>query len=37
MYEGIKIVSMLECIRGFATKCWINIRQSKMTIISLSK
>ena len=25
MFEGIKIFSTLECVRGFIPKCWTNI------------
>ena len=37
MFEVIKIVNTLECVRGFVPKGWINIRQSILTVISLSK
>ena len=37
MFEGIKIVSTLECVRGFILKRWTGIRQSKLTGISLTK
>ena len=36
MFEGIKIVTTLECVKGFVLKDWTNIRQSKLTVISLS-
>ena len=29
MFEGIKIVTTLECVWSFAPKDWNNIRQSK--------
>ena len=37
VFEGIKIVSALECFRGFVPKSWTNVRQSKLTLISLAK
>ena len=37
VFEGIKIVSTLECFRGFVPKCWTNVRQSKLTVVSLAK
>ena len=37
MFEGIKIVTTLECVWGFVPKGWTNIRQSTLTVISLSK
>ena len=37
MFEGIKIVTTLECVRGFVPKGWTNVRQSMLTVISLSK
>ena len=37
MFEGIKIVATSECVRGFVPKGWINIIQSILTVISLSK
>ena len=37
MFEGIKIVTTLECVRGFAPKGWTNGRQSLLTVISLLK
>lgn len=36
MFGGIKIVTALTCLRGFVPKGWINIRQSKLAVISLS-
>ena len=29
MFEGIKIVSTLECVRGFIPKRWNKIRQEQ--------
>ena len=37
MFEDIKIVTMLECARGFVPKDRTNIRQSILTVISLLK
>ena len=39
MFEGIKIVTTFECVKGLVPKVkgWTNIRQSVLTIISLSK
>ena len=37
MFEGIKIVTTLECVKSFAPEGWTNIRQSILTVISLSK
>ena len=37
MFEGIKIVTTLECVRGFVLKGWTNVRQSMLTVTSLSK
>ena len=37
MFEAIKIVSTIECVRGFVLKIWINIRQSKLIVVSLAK
>ena len=37
MFEGIKIVTVLEYVMGFVLKGWTNIRQSILTVISLSK
>ena len=37
MFEGIKIATILECVRGFVPKGWTNIRQSILTVISLPK
>ena len=37
MFEGIKIVTALEYVMGLVLKGWTNIRQSILTVISLSK
>ena len=37
MFEGIMVFSTLECVRGFIPKSWTNIRQDKLTGISLTK
>ena len=37
MFEGIKIVSTLDFVRGFVPKSWTNVRQSKLTVVSLTK
>ena len=37
MFEGIKIVITLVCVRGLVPKGWTNIRQSILTVTSLSK
>ena len=37
MFEGIKIVTTLECVRVFVPKGRTNIRQSILTVISPSK
>ena len=37
MFEGIKIVIMLECVQAFVPKSWTNVRQSTLTSISLTK
>ena len=37
MFEGIKIVTTFECMRGLVPKGWTNVRQSTLTVISLSK
>ena len=37
VFEGIKIVSVLEFFRGFVPKIWTNVRQTKLTIVSLAK
>ena len=37
VFEGITIVSVLECFQGFVPKRWSNVRQSKLTIVSLVK
>ena len=37
VFEGIKIVSALECFKGFVPKSWPNVRQSKPTVVSLAK
>ena len=37
MFEGIKIVTTLEYVRGFVPKGWTNVRQSMLTVISLLK
>ena len=37
MFEVIKIVTTLERVRGLVPKGWINIMQSTLTVISLSK
>ena len=34
MFEGIKIVSTLDCVWGFVPKSWINVRESKLTVVS---
>ena len=36
-FKGIKIVSVLECLRCFVPKYWSNVRQSKLTVVSLVK
>ena len=36
MFEGIKIVTTFECVRGLVPKGWANIRQSILTVVSLS-
>ena len=36
MFEGVKIVTTLECVRGFVPKGWTNVRQM-LTVISLLK
>ena len=37
VFEGFKIVTTFECVRGLVPKVWANIRQSILTVISLSK
>ena len=37
MFESIKIVAMFERVRGLVPKGWTNIRQSVLTVVSLSK
>ena len=37
MFERIKIVSTLECVRSFVTKSWTSVRQSTLTVVSLTK
>ena len=37
MFEGIKIVTTFERVRGSVPKGWTDIRQSMLTVISLSK
>ena len=37
MFDDIKIVTTLEYVRGFVPKGWTNIRQSTLTVISISK
>ena len=37
IFEGIKIVTMLQCVRGFIPKGWTNVRQSMLTVVNLSK
>ena len=37
MFQGIKIVTALEYVRRFVPKGMTNIRQSILTVISLSK
>ena len=37
VFEGIKIVSALGCFRGFVSNSWTNVRQSKLTAVSLAK
>ena len=37
MFEGIKIVTTLEYVKGLVPKGWTNIRQSKLIVISLTK
>ena len=35
MFEGIKIVTTLDCVSGFVPKGWTNIRHSILIIITL--
>ena len=35
MFEGIKIVSALDCVWGFVPKSWTNVREGKLTVVSL--
>ena len=37
VFEGIKIVNTLECVRGFIPKSWTNARQSKLPVVNLAK
>ena len=37
MFEGIKIVTAIECVKGFVSKIWTNVKQSELTVISLTK
>ena len=37
MFEGIKIVTRSEYVGGLVPKAWTNVRQSMLTVISLSK
>ena len=37
MFEGIKIVTAIECVRGFVSKIWTSVKQSELTVISLTK
>ena len=37
MFEGIKIVKTLECVGGFVPKSWTNVKERKLTGISLTE
>ena len=37
MFEDIKSVTMLECLRVFIPKVWGNISQSKLAAVSFTK
>ena len=37
VFEDITIVDTLECVRGFVTKRWTNVKQGKLTVVSLAK
>ena len=37
MFEGIKIVTTLDCVRALVPKGWTNIRQIIFIVISFSK
>ena len=37
MFEGLKIVTTLECMKGLVPKSYTNIRQSILTVISPRK
>ena len=37
VFEGIKIVSTVDCVLGFVPKCWTNVRERKLTVVSFAK
>ena len=37
MFEGIKVISTLECVRSFIPESWANVWESTLTGISPTK